>query len=296
MKDDNKTKVQLIREMVTSRKQRMEKLNRDIEKLVVERTQKIQKAYEELRELDKRRDDFLSSISRELRTPLTCIRSFAEILECYPAEPLDVRKEFYVIIRKESERLTGLIDNLLDLSKIRSGKIEWRFKKVEPGILIKRSVETIGCLLQNRDICLDCEIKETLPKITADEDKILQVLMNLLGNAAKFTPKGGNIKVVADLLEGKRNEDRKDLIHISVSDTGIGIPPEELGRIFDYYMQCRETLPDTPKGTGLGLFICKEIVSCHRGNIWVESQKGSGSTFHVTLPVELPGMIQDEHN
>ena len=291
MKDRDKTKEQLIDELTTLRQrfdQKTNSCNEEVERQVAERTSKFQKMYEELKRLDETKDGFLSSVTHELRTPLTSIRSFAEILVDYPDESLETRKGFYLIIKRESERLSRLIDDVLDLSKIRAGKIEWHLKKLHSGSVIQKAIDAVSCLMQKKDLRLATQIEAGLPAFRADEDRIIQVLTNLVGNAIKFTPHGGEIRIAAKFLEGKRSEDRRDLIRISVNDTGIGISEEDLSRIFDDYSQCRDTLSEMQKGTGLGLPICKEIVSRHRGNIWVESEKGKGSTFHITLPVVLP--------
>ena len=291
MKDQGKTKEQLIDEL-TALRQRFDKQakrwNEELERQVAERTSKLQKMYEELKRLDEAKDGFLSSVTHELRTPLTSIRSFAEILVDYPDESAETRRGFYLIIKRESERLSRLIDDVLDLSKIRAGKVEWHLKKLHSASVIQEAIDAVSCLMLKKDLRLDTQIDEGLPAFGADEDRIIQVLTNLIGNAIKFTPEGGEIVIDAKLLEGKRWEDRRDFIHISVGDTGIGISEEDLPRIFDDYSQCTDTLSEMPRGTGLGLPICKEIVVRHRGNIWVESEKGKGSTFHITLPVELP--------
>ena len=291
MRDQDKTKEQLIGELTALRKRFEEKTNRwneEVERQVADRTSKFQQMYEELKRLDEAKDGFLSSVTHELRTPLTSIRSFAEILVDYPDESRETRKGFYSIIKRESERLSRLIDDVLDLSKIRAGKIEWHLKKLHSVSVIQKAIDAVSCLVLKKHLRLATEIEEGLPAFRADEDRIIQVLTNLVGNAIKFTPQGGEIRISAKLLEGKRSEDRRDFIRISVNDTGIGISEEDLSRIFDDYSQCRDTLSEMTKGTGLGLPICKEIVSCHCGNIWVESEKGKGSTFHITLPVVLP--------
>ena len=291
MRDQDKTKEQLIDEL-TALRQRFDKksnsCNEEVERQVAERTSKFQKMYEELKRLDEAKDGFLSSVTHELRTPLTSIRSFAEILVDYPDETAETRKGFYLIIKRESERLSRLIDDVLDLSKIRAGKSEWHLKKLHSASVIQKAIDAVHCLLLKKDLRIVTQIEEGLPTFRADEDRIIQVLTNLVGNAIKFTPHAGEILISAKLLEGRRSEDRRDLIHISVSDTGIGVSEEDLSRIFDDYSQCKNTLSEMPKGTGLGLPICKEIVSRHRGNIWVESEKGTGSTFHISLPVGLP--------
>jgi len=291
MRDQDKTKEQLIEELTALRQQfdqKTKKWNEEVERQVAERTSKFQNMYEELQRLDEVKDGFLSSVTHELRTPLTSIRSFAEILVNYPDESAETRKGFYLIIKRESERLSRLIDDVLDLSKIRAGKTEWHLKKLQIASVIENAIDAVHCLMIKKDLRFATEIEERLPAFRADEDRMIQILTNLLGNAIKFTPHGGEIRIAAKLLEGKRSEDRRDLIHISVSDTGIGISPEDFSTIFDDYSQCKDTLTEMSKGTGLGLPICKEIVSRHRGNIWVESEKGKGSTFHITLPVELP--------
>ena len=293
MRDQDKTKEQLIDELKALRKQFEQKIkswNEEVERQVAERTSKFQKMYEELKRLDETKDGFLSSVTHELRTPLTSIRSFAEILVDYPDEPVETRRGFYLIIKRESERLSRLIDDVLDLSKIRAGKIEWHLKRLHSASVIQKAIDTVHCLMLKKDLRVVTQIEEGLPRFRANEDRIIQVLTNLVGNAIKFTPPGGEIRISAKLLEARRSEDKGGLIRISVSDTGIGISEEDLPTIFDDYSQCGDTTDEMPRGTGLGLSICKEIVSRHRGNIWVESEKGTGSTFHITLPVELPGI------
>lgn len=290
MKDEEGTREELIAELSRLRKQleqTLQSLDEEVERRVAHKTDKLEKMCEELKRLDKAKDGFLSSVAHELRTPLTSIRSFVEILVEYPDEPLQSRREFYFIIKRESERLTRLIDDVLDLSKIRAGKTQWHLKKLHCEVVVQQAVESVRSLMRKKDLRFVTQIEEGLPAFRADEDRIIQVLTNLLGNAIKFTPRGGEIRIAAKLLKGKRAEDRRDLIHIAVSDEGIGISTEELSTIFDEYSQGKDTISDMSKGTGLGLPICKEIVLCHRGNIWAESEKGEGSTFHFTLPVEL---------
>ena len=231
MRDRDKTKEQLIAELTALRQrfdQNTKKHSEEVERQVAERTSKFQKMYEELKRLDETKDGFLSSVTHELRTPLTSIRSFAEILVDYPDESRETRKGFYLIIKRESERLSRLIDDVLDLSKIRAGKIEWHLKKLHSVSVIQKAIDAVSCLMLKKNLRLATEIEEGLPAFRADEDRIIQVLTNLIGNAIKFTPHGGGIRIAAKLLEGKRSEDRRDFIRISVSDTGIGISEEDL--------------------------------------------------------------------
>jgi len=293
MKDQDGIREHLIADLTRLRmqlEQKIQTLDQEVERRVAARTDKLEKMCEELKKLDIAKDGFLSSVTHELRTPLTSIRSFAEILAEYPDEPVETRKQFSLIIKRESERLNRLIDDFLDLSKIRAGKIQWHPKELYCRPVILKAVEAVRCLLQKKGLRLATELAEGLPAFRADEDRVIHVLTNLLSNAIKFTPPGGEIRIAANLLEGKRAEDRLDLIHIAVSDTGIGISAKDFSTIFDIYGQCADTITEKPRGTGLGLPICKEIVLRHRGNIWVESEKGKGSTFHFTLPVELPGI------
>ena len=127
-----------------------------------------------------------------------------------------------------------------------------------------------------------------MPQFTVDEDGMVQVLTNLLGNAVKFTKKGGKIQIYAKMMEKKRAEDKTDFIHIFVKDTGMGISPDFLPKVFERFKQVGDTMTEKPKGTGLGLSISKEIVAAHCGQIWAESTQGVGSTFHIAIPVDLP--------
>lgn len=189
MRDRDKTKEQLIGELTTLRQrfdQKTNSCNEEVERQVAERTSKFQKMYDELKRLDQTKDGFLSSVTHELRTPLTSIRSFAEILVEYPDESRETRKGFYLIIKRESERLSRLIDDVLDLSKIRAGKIEWHLKKLHSASVIQKAIDVVSCLMQKKDLRLVTQIETGLPAFRADEDRIIQVLTNLVGNAIKF--------------------------------------------------------------------------------------------------------------
>ncbi len=269
-------------------RQKLEEYQKTLEDKVKNRTEELQTAYEELKELDEMKDTFVSSVSHELRTPLTSIRSFSEILLTYTGEDPETQREFLTIVNSESERLTRLINDVLDLAKIDAGKRAWNFERKEVEEVIKQVVLSMQGLLLENEHQLEIYIQEELPLFLIDEDSILQVLTNLLGNAIKFTEHSGGIQIHSNLMERKRVEDLTDFIHISINDTGVGITPEALPKIFDRFRQVGDTLTDKPKGTGLGLSICKEIVTAHCGRIWVESTLGEGSAFHIAIPVELP--------
>jgi len=269
----------------TRAEERAKKLNEELEQRVKERTAALEIAYKELKETDRMKDEFLSLVSHEFRTPLTSIMSFSEILMNYPDENSSTQREFLSIINSESKRLTRLVNNVLDLSKIQAGRMEWRFQKGDIRAIIERAVKSMGSLVTDKSLHLESEIEEGLPGVIADEDRIVQVLINLLSNAVKFTPHGGTIKIAATLLEADRRDGTKDILYISVSDTGVGILAKDLDRIFEPFRQCGDTLNDKPAGTGLGLSICKQIICAHHGTLWAESVPGQGSTFHITLPV-----------
>ncbi len=270
--------------------QESRRLREELEERVRQRTAKIEKEYAELKALDSLKDAFLSSVTHELRTPLTSIRSSAEILLNYTDEDVETQREFLSVIRSESDRLAKLVDNLLDLSKIRAGKMEWRFENVGVGSVIRKALESVKGIVAARKIEIETHIEPGLPPCRADRERIQQVFNNLLGNAVKYSQTGGKIRIEADFLEGRRAGDRTDFVHLSVQDFGPGIPAEDLPVIFERYrMGSGSPAGGRPNGTGLGLSICREIVSAHGGDIWVESTPGRGSTFHVSLPASLIG-------
>jgi PAS domain S-box-containing protein len=266
----------------------MRRLNLELDRKVKERTQELEKAYGELKKFDRMKDEFLSLVSHELRTPLTSIRSFSEILLNYENEP-ETRKEFLTIIKTESERLTRLINNLLDFSKIEAGAITWHDDLVHADKIIRDAGKALQHLLCEKDLRLTLDIPADLPLVFSDCDRIQQVVTNLLSNAIKFSLEGGEIRIQAERLEGKRFRETSTWIKVSVTDNGIGIDDKNFEIIFHRFRQISgETLREKPSGTGLGLPICREIVSHYGGNIWVESEKGEGSTFCFTLPAAPP--------
>ncbi len=237
---------------------------------------------------------FLSNVSHELRTPLTSVIGFTKIIRNRLEEKLfpllynddrktqrlvDQVKENLNVVVAEGERLTALIDNVLDLARIEAGKVEWNMTKVAVPEIIGRASAATASLFENTDLQFTKELNGELPEIVGDQDKLVQVVINLISNAVKFTEKGSVIC---------RAEPRDSEIVISVSDTGIGISAEDQPKVFEKFMQVGDTLTDKPKGTGLGLTICKEIVEHHGGRIWVESELGKGSTFSFTLPIKKP--------
>jgi PAS domain S-box-containing protein len=249
-----------------------------------QRMEELRIAYQKLKELDRMKDSFLSTVSHELRTPLTSIKSFSEILLTYD-EDRETQKEFLNIIKEESDRLTRLINDFLDLAKIESGRMQWETVELSVAEVIKTAINATQALAAKTSLKVKVTVSPNLPAVTSDKDRLVQVVTNLLSNAIKFTPDGGNIEVKAQTLEGDKSRKKADMVMVSVTDSGIGIDPKDHKSIFEKFKQVGDTLTDKPKGTGLGLPICKEIIEHFGGRLWVESELGKGSTFFFTLPL-----------
>jgi signal transduction histidine kinase/CheY-like chemotaxis protein len=242
-------------------------------------------------EADAAKSAFLSTVSHELRTPLTSVLGFAKIIKkrledrIFPLVPKDDRKVVSTIqqvednlkvVVSEGERLTKLIDDVLDLAKIEAGKLEWHMESVTMAEIIDRATSATSSLFEHKGLHLEKQIAPDLPAVTGDQDRLIQVVINLISNAVKFTDTG-TITCRATRRGGE--------LVVSVIDTGMGIAPADQPKVFERFKQVGDTLTDKPKGTGLGLPICREIVEHHGGRIWVESQIGRGSTFSFSLPV-----------
>lgn len=236
-------------------------------------------AHRDLLRLDEMKDSFLANVSHELRTPLSSIRSFSELLLSY--DDRAVQKEFLEIINSESERLTRMVSDVLDVLKIESGNMDWNMAMVDPVLLVNDLARTFGPLVRMQQIGFDLSAPEHLPPVYGDRDRLEQVLANLLNNAMKFT-ETGRITLSAASADGE--------VQISVADTGIGIAEADAERVFEKFQQVGGTLTGKPRGSGLGLAICQEIIEHHDGRIWVESTLGVGSTFTIALnvPLEYP--------
>jgi PAS domain S-box-containing protein len=227
------------------------------------------------KEVERLKDELISTVSHELRTPLTTLRGFVELLLARDFPP-EKERQFLGIVDQETMRLTRLIDDFLDIQRIESGRQEYRFESLDVLALLRDMAELFQKSDHKHTIRVDAPAG--LPLVQMDGERIRQVLENLISNALKFSPAGGEILLRAG-AEG--NE-----IEISVTDPGIGIPAEEIPRIFQkFYRVERPGMPRFP-GTGLGLAMVREIVQKHGGRVWAESEPGRGSTFHFTLPVE----------
>jgi signal transduction histidine kinase len=238
----------------------------------------LRAANERLRELDRLKDDFMSTVSHELRTPLTSIRSFSEILYDNPDLEVAQRQEFLGIVIKQSERLTRLINQMLDLAKIEAGRMEWHIAEVDPMELARDAAAASSQLFRERGVALEIDLPPTAPSIRTDPDRLTQVLLNLLSNAAKFSPRGTGRVVLAATVGA-------DDLTFSVSDNGPGIKEEDQATIFERFRQVGDQMTGKPEGTGLGLPICRMILDHLGGAIEVRSEPGHGATFTVRLPL-----------
>ena len=254
---------------------RLEEQSRALEATTAE----LRRANERLRELDRLKDDFVSTVSHELRTPLTSIRSFSEILLDNPTLNEAQRQDFLRIIVNESERLTRLINDMLDLAKIESGGLEWNMERISVSEVARDAATALGQLFRDKSVALELRVADDALTVVADRDRLAQLIVNLLSNAVKFSPRGTGRVVLG--VEGNA-----DGILLSVADNGPGIAPGDREVIFDRFRQGGDTLTAKPEGTGLGLAICRMIVERFNGRIWVDDAVGGGAMFRVWLPGE----------
>ncbi len=266
--------------------QELKKLNADLKNRVAERTAELTEAKIAAENTSKVKSEFLSNMSHELRTPLNAILGFSQVLEKQYFGKLNEKQENYVQeILDAGDHLLNLINDILDLSKVESGKMKMNISEVFIKELIDNSTVMVKEKLHKHGINLEIEISDELDclKIKADETKLKQIMFNLLSNAAKFTPDGGKIKVVAEIIP-----EPDPLIKISIKDTGIGISQENLDTIFKTFYQLESTLKTSANGTGLGLPLSRKLVEMHDGKIWAESPgHGKGSTFVFILPLSF---------
>jgi PAS domain S-box-containing protein len=235
-----------------------------------------------LRDLDKMKSDFVSNVSHELRTPLTAVKgSVDNMLDGLTGSLNEKQTRYLTRIKSNTDRLSRLINDLLDLSRIEAGRIDIKATLLSPETLAREVIESLRSMVLDKLIDLEVTCRGGTVTAWADRDKITQVLMNLVGNAVKFTSSHGNVTVAIE-------KNGNGWVQVSVADTGPGIPREELDRIFDKFYQLSQVDKRKSRGTGLGLAISKALVQMHGGKIWVESELGKGSTFFFTLPAQQP--------
>jgi signal transduction histidine kinase len=261
---------------------------------VKERTAELQRINAQLTEYDRMKSEFLSNVSHELRSPLAAIASAAKIIGRYGDVNRSTGKNFSSVILDETDRLGRLINDLLDLAKIESGKVEWNMECLEnPGDLLAQVVETYRPVAAERGVTLEFLEPSTLPAIVVDRDRVIQVLTNLCSNAVKFTPRGGRVTVSG---EATQVHDLSVLV-VRVQDTGPGIPSDQLEKVFDRFHQITiKSNGDKPKGTGLGLAICREVITHHNGEIWAEAPQEGGTRMVFYLPAATAIETQSNDN
>ncbi len=229
------------------------------------------------KELERMKSNFLSVVSHELKTPLHSIKGFVEIILMGKTGPVtDLQRDFLGTVQEQTGHLQRMIEDLLEFSRLESGQVRLRPVPLPPAELATVVVDKLAPLAQKKGLTLTGDLPETLPEIEADPMRLEQVLTNLVENAIKFTPEGGRVQVCG--------WDRGEAVEIAVIDSGIGVPAEERQRIFERFYQVDSSARRRYKGTGLGLTICRHIVTQHGGRIWVEDAEGGGSAFHLMIP------------
>lgn len=230
-----------------------------------------------IRRLERMRSEFVANVSHELKTPITAVKGFAETLLGGAVKDEETTRSFLQIIYDESDRLNRLIGDILELSKVESRRVPLVFSPVEVDSFVSKTVKLLEAEAERKKITVHMNIEQGL-YVEADEDRLRQIIMNLLSNGINYTPEGGRVSIK---IEGKG----EDHIHIEISDSGIGIPKKDLPRIFERFYRVDKARSRSSGGTGLGLSIVKHLVELHKGTISVTSTVGSGSTFIIELPV-----------
>ena len=240
-------------------------------------SKELREANERLKELDRMKDEFVSIVSHELRTPLTAIRALTEILHDNPEMDKEKRQQFLGNVVKESERLSRLINQVLDMAKIEADTAEWALEQVDLREIIEEGIVSTNQLFIDGSVVLKKNLSSKPLLVSVDRDRLVQVVINLLSNAVKYCDKESGLVKIRMLAED-------GAIRVEVTDNGPGIPPVEQEKIFDKFHQIKDRTKGKPMGSGLGLSICQRIIEYHGGKIWVESSRKSGATFIFTLP------------
>ncbi len=247
--------------------------------------EEAQRAYSELKKLDKLKSEFINIASHELRTPLTVLLGYAALLD---EQADETSKRYTQSVIQSANRLNELVTDMLNLRYLEAGEMELRLRPLQVSAVAEAVVRELGLLAEEKGQLIAIDVPEGMPSIWADARKMHLILSNLVSNAIKFTPRGGEIEIAAAMDE--------DELTVSVRDTGIGIPSEELDRLFDRFYQVGESLRREHQGLGLGLSIARELVKLHQGKVWLESEVGKGSAAFFTISRHLtppPQMIND---
>jgi len=238
------------------------------------------------KEISQMKNDFVSHVSHELKTPLASITAYSEMLADGEADDEQTRKQFYSVIQNQAKRLNRLIEDILNISRIESGLVKVEKKPVSLTILIEEQLQMIKGYAEEKNIKVITQKPIVYDQVYADRDMISQVIVNLLSNAIKYTPSGGSVTIETAV------DETAGIAQVIVTDTGVGIPPDEIGRIFDKFYRV-DANKKQAKGTGLGLNLVKQIVEkVHDGRVFVRSQPGVGSTFGFELPLATAQMVE----
>ncbi|MEZ5705801.1 MAG: sensor histidine kinase [Burkholderiaceae bacterium] len=267
--------------------QALEDKSRSLEQATAE----LRRANQQLQSLDRMKDDFMSSVTHELRTPLTSIRALSELMRDDPDMAPAQRQQFLDIIVGETERLTRLVNQVLDLAKIEAGHAEWHEEAVDLGELARQAADSLGANFREAGVALTLHVQEAVPSVWADADRLLQVVLNLLSNALKYAPRGsGLVALTVRPADG--------VVELEVQDNGPGIAPEEQSVVFEKFRQVGGEAHYRPGGTGLGLPISRQIVEHFGGRMWLRSTPGKGACFGFSIPrrttVRPPGAGDDQ--
>ncbi|MEK6777690.1 MAG: HAMP domain-containing sensor histidine kinase [bacterium] len=262
---------------------------------VGKRTKELEQTNKALKEQDRKKTNFLDTVAHDLRTPLTSVKAYADLILRFPDEDEKTKREFIEIILKEADRMASLINDYLDLTKLESGMIHYRFQKVNLSEMVLEFEQINQGECRIKDIRISSTIKNTIPLILAEPNRLRQVFSNLIKNAINYSPPGGEIRIEAECIKetgapmgpgpAGGTAEPAEWIEISVSDQGPGIPEAFHEMIFDKFQQIESDVQFAKGGTGLGLPISREIIAKHGGKIWVEKQNGKGTCFKFRIPV-----------
>jgi len=252
--------------------------------------------YSDIKRANEAKSEIVSMVSHELKTPMTSIKGYADLMfKGVAGEISEMQQRFLRVIRSNADRMNALVSDLLDISRIESGQLKLHLQSIPIKTVVDEVVQTMQERIKAKELALTVEVPEDLPPVRADEDRLIQVLTNLMSNAYRYTLPGGKISVKATAWpdgpppgEAKPvplGEQHVRYLCLSVSDTGIGISSQDQTRIFDKFFRGDDPVVRETAGTGLGLSIAKSIVELHDGQIWFQSEPGQGSIFSFTVPL-----------
>jgi signal transduction histidine kinase len=231
------------------------------------------------REIAQAKNEFVSVVAHELRTPMTSIKGYTDlILQGALGEVNSKQRHFLEIVKTNVDRLSELIGDLLDTARIEAGRVRLEIEPVQVASIVGEVCDSLAETIRERGLELTIEAAPEIPAVQADRNRLIQILMNLLSNAYRYTPSGGSITVSVQSTD--------DAVLVQVTDTGIGIAPEDQEKIFERFYRVDHELVNQQAGTGLGLPIARSLVELHGGRLWLESEFGAGSTFSFTLPAQ----------